>query len=271
MNHKDITVILLLFNTPDKLLKNFEVYKTFKVIILDQSNDKIFKKKLIKLLPNIQSYELANNNLGFAKGINKLVKKVKTKYFFCTQPDVNIDKKSIYNLKRTILKHKTNAITVIPKINEASNYSKNKKEIIVKKMIGAIFLASKKKFLEIGMFDEDFFFYWEDVDLSNRINNSKYNIYLNKKSKAIHLGGLSSKMNSKNLFVRSLNFKFGEYLYLFKNKKLRVIKIIREPFLNLIYSFINIFLFDTKKIIIKLGNFVGILKFYFFILRKSFK
>ena len=40
----DITIILLLYKTPLKLIKNFEVFKKFKVVVLDQSNDKNFKK-----------------------------------------------------------------------------------------------------------------------------------------------------------------------------------------------------------------------------------
>ena len=81
----DITIILLLYKTPLKLIKNFEVFKKFKVVVLDQSNDKNFKKKLTKILPNIKNYSITNQNNGYAKGINTLVKKVQTKYFFLVE------------------------------------------------------------------------------------------------------------------------------------------------------------------------------------------
>ena len=48
MINKQITVILLLYKTPNKLIKNLKVYKNFDLIILDQSNDFILKKKLKK-------------------------------------------------------------------------------------------------------------------------------------------------------------------------------------------------------------------------------
>ena len=64
------------------------------------------------------AYYLSKNNIGFAKGINSLVKKVKTKYFFCTQPDVFIDEKSIVELKKTFLRNKKNSIVTIPLINK---------------------------------------------------------------------------------------------------------------------------------------------------------
>ena len=46
MKHKDITIILLLYNTPKKLLKNFKSYQSFNILILDQSNDFKTKKRL---------------------------------------------------------------------------------------------------------------------------------------------------------------------------------------------------------------------------------
>ena len=51
MKIKDITVVLLLYNTPSNVIKNLKIYKDFKIVILDQSNDFILKKKIIKNSP----------------------------------------------------------------------------------------------------------------------------------------------------------------------------------------------------------------------------
>ena len=99
MKYNDITIILLLYKTPHKIIKNLKVYSKFKILILDQSNDQIIKPKIKKVLPNILYYKITDKNKGFAKGINLLSKKVKTKYFLCTQPDVKINLRSIINLK----------------------------------------------------------------------------------------------------------------------------------------------------------------------------
>ena len=78
---------------------NLDNYRNFKVAILDQSGDYSLKKKITKRLPNIVYYKISNKNNGFAKGINFLVKKIRSRYFLCTQPDVNIKYKSIIQLK----------------------------------------------------------------------------------------------------------------------------------------------------------------------------
>jgi len=267
----DITVILLLYKTPENLLKNLKVYKKFNVIVFDQSNDKIFKKKLLKILPNIKNYSLSEKNYGFAKGINTLVKKVKTKYFFCTQADVSINEKSIIKLKKTILNNKNNAAIVIPLINSKKkvNKNKNKIEMVIKNMTGATFLANKKRFIELGMFDEDFFFYWEDIELSNRISNSKYKIFINTQSNAIHTNSKSSMNSLKIDLIRNKNFIFGEMLYDYKVKKIRILKIIRKLIQYLFFFFFNILLFQLKTSTISFAKICGILKFIKFCIKKK--
>jgi len=265
----DITIIILLYNTPIKLIKNFKAYKKFKVIIMDQSNDKIFKEKLLKILPNIKNYTLSKKNLGFAKGVNKLVKKVKTKYFFCTQADVSINEKSILELKKTFFNNKKAAI-VIPSVNSKKFLFKNKKkELEVRNIIGATFLSDKKKFIELGMFDEDFFFYWEDMELSNRINKSNYQMFVNKRSKAIHRNSRSSIDNLKIDIIRNKNFIFGEMLYDYKVKKIRKLKIIRKLLQNLFFLFFNIFSFKLKASVISLAKISGILIFLRFCIKNN--
>ena len=267
MDYKEITIIILLYQTPDKLLENLRTYQNFRILILDQSNNLSNKIYLKKILPNIQYYGLTNKNMGFAKAQNFLIKKVKTRYFFSTQPDVNISVNSIINLKKTIIKFKKDCILAVPKINNQKNIIKvhtknnNKKEFKINNMIGASFMADKKKFIKIGMFDVNFFFYWEDIDLSYRIRNSKYNIYLNLRSKAHHTTSTSSNNTLKTLIIRYINFKFGEYLFAYKIKKLRKLKIIRQLFTFPIYSLLHLFLLRFNISLKYCCYFFGIFKF----------
>ena len=266
MNIKDISVIILLFHTRENLIENLKKYKDFRVLILDQSNDLELKKRIKKFIPKLEYYLSTNVNMGFAKGVNFLVKKVKTKYFLCTQPDIKISKKSIQNLKKTF-KGRKNCIISVPKIDDFKNFNINKKKKIysIKNIIGAIFLAEKKKFFKIKMFDENFFFYWEDVDLSNRIQKSKYQIYINHNSKALHTWS-STKFNLQSFFIKKTNFKYGEFLYQYKNNKLKSIKILRQPVSLFLNSLIYLVLFNPKKALENFFNIFGIVKFVILIL-----
>ena len=63
MKYNDITIILLLYKTPHKIIKNLKVYGKFKILILDQSNDQKIKPKIKKILPNILYYKIINYNI----------------------------------------------------------------------------------------------------------------------------------------------------------------------------------------------------------------
>ena len=138
-------------------------------------------------------------------------------------------------------------------------------------MIGAAFMAKKKKFTKFGMFDEDFFFYWEDIDFSSRIKNKGYKIYINLDSIAFHKSGTSSKNDFQTLLIRNINFKFGEYLFSFKNKKLRLIKIIRQLLQNIIFIMLNLIIFRLKNSLINACYLFGILKFLLFWMGINYK
>ena len=66
MKNSQISIILLLFKTPNNTIRNLINYKNFNLYILDQSNNKNLKNKLKKILPNIQYYGLTKKNKGFA-------------------------------------------------------------------------------------------------------------------------------------------------------------------------------------------------------------
>ena len=128
-------------------------------------------------------------------------------------------------------------------------------------MIGAIFLTKTKLFNKINKFDEDFFFYWEDLDLSRRIKSSKFQIYLNQDSYAKHLGGKSTSLTLKSMYIKEVNFKFGEYLYQYKYSELKIIKVLREPITFFLLGVYYLFIFQFKKSLKNFFSILAIMKF----------
>lgn len=270
INTSDISIILLLYNTPKNKIKNLLNYKDFKIYILDQSNDQITKKKICKLLPNIKYYKVSTKNIGFAGGINFLIKKIKTKFFLCTQIDVLIKKKSIIEMSKAFVKKK-DCIISVPIFKRLKKKNSLKMISKINNFIGAIFLAEKNRFNKLGNFDEDFFFYWEDQDLSKRIEISKkFNIYQCERSFAKHMNGNSTKMSNRSKYIRISNFKFGEYLFQQKYQKLKFIKIIRDPIVRILLVIIFFILFKKNLAFQNLYHLFGIFKFYKYKICKKF-
>jgi GT2 family glycosyltransferase len=195
-----------------------------------------------------------------------------------TQADVFINKKTIISLKDSLISN-SNYIISAPMLTNSNKIYKNQKKNIknvkqisvVKNVIAACFLLDVKKIKKIGFFDENFFLYWEDIDLCRRIKNTQYKIILNKELLALHEGSKSSDNNLSMMYLRLSNYKYGEYLYDYKYHKLRIIKTIRQIFQKIIYFLGNVFIFKFKKAFFEIATLVGILKFFIFFLKDNIK
>ena len=265
----DITVILTLFKTPEKNIRQLNQYKNFKLIIFNQASNPNDRKRLKEILKIDYEYFSSLKNLGLSKSSNFLLSKVKTKYCLFTQPDIVISNLAIENLKKIIWKQKK-AIFIAPKYSKKKrikSFKKNSKFEIVKKIDAACLLCDVNKLKKVGFFDEDFFLYWEDIYLMKKINNTDYQMLVAKNVYAKHEGGKSSGNSSEVNYIRNQNFIFGEFLYDFKVKKLRFIKIVRKFLQNFFLFFFNIVKFELKESKNNLAKVHGIIKFILFYLR----
>lgn len=121
---------------------------------------------------------------------------------------------------------------------------------------GAFMLMRKKTLDKVGLLDESFFMYGEDIDLSYRITLGGFKNYYCSDSKIIHYKGESTKKSSvnyvfvfyramiifaqkhfsgKNAKLFSLLINFAIYLRAFMAIALRIIKRMFLPTIDLIY------------------------------------
>ena len=83
---------------------------------------------------------------------------------------------------------------IIPKGMHLSENETNKVDVL-----SGAFLCFKKEIIEkIGLLDETFFMYGEDIDFSYRITKSGYKNYYFPKTTIIHYKGESTKKSSVN-------------------------------------------------------------------------
>ena len=107
MNNKDITAVITSFKSENKILNCIKsLGKEFKIIIIENSNDKNLKDKLEKEYPNLKCI-LSDKNLGYAKGNNLGLSMVKTKYALIINPDAEVQNKAIDNFFLTAKKNLT--------------------------------------------------------------------------------------------------------------------------------------------------------------------
>lgn len=229
-----------LFECLSSIYKNTKI-KNFEIIVVDNDEEKNIEKALNIKFPDV--VYVPNKNRGFSQGNNVGAKYAKGKYLFFLNPDTEVVKRSIDNLYKFLETHR-NAGIVSPLIVDRqlrSFKTQSRKELTIKNIIysfsflrkfslnksiyndpffknydkkhvievesvpGAALMVSKKLFSKIGGFDENFFLYFEENDISKRIRNLGYHLYVDPKSKVIHYVGQSTKnfVNTGKIFRKS--------------------------------------------------------------------
>ena len=176
MNSRKITVVINTFKSEDIISSCLDsIDKEFKIIIIENSNNKNFKQKLEKDYPNVECF-LSGDNLGYAKGNNLGLSKVTSQYALILNPDATLTKNTLNNFLISAEKIKDFSIIGPAKQDEFSVSDKNndKEELFeVEKLKGFAMFLNLDQFKEIGFFDENFFIYLEEIDLCKRIRKNK--------------------------------------------------------------------------------------------------
>jgi GT2 family glycosyltransferase len=207
--------------------------------------------------PNIKLICL-DKNYGFAKGNNKgieaALKDEAVSYIVLLNNDTIVDAKWLEELvatagrdenigavgsKMIFFYHQAliNTMGIVPlKNGNALNYKKYEKqkdhtklEKIFAPCAGAA-LYKRKALEKVGLFDEDYFCYLEDVDLGYRLNLCGYTSYVNSKSFVYHIhSATSSRINEFKNFLIVRNSLYNSLKYL------HILNTIAYPIITLYY------------------------------------
>ena len=280
--YNDVTLIVVCFKSEELIKSNLKELKKFKTIIVDNSNSKE-TYNLVKDVPSIE-YIKTIKNIGYGRANNLGVKNAKTPYIMIINPDVIIDSDSIGLLYEKYLNYKNVGI-VAPSLYDTNNkrrtngsisrLKKNKsKNLNVQNLaegdtcydfvVGCSLFMSRDFFNKIGGFDKDFFMYFEDNEICDKIyRNNKYILEI-PDSKMVHREGMSSNFDYFTNIKLSIIHKISEYIYYRKNMSvIRLYLIILKHFFDFTQrSIVNLLLFRFKK---SFQNFLRIISIILYI------
>lgn len=185
-------------------------YSNFKVIIINNDENDI-PGFIVEQHANIK---VINNkkNIGFAKGCNQgIVKAIEDKadYVLLINGDTIVDKNFLQPLLTYCSKY--NKTVVSPEIylynsDQIDNFGgklifwigiskliKSKKSNSPDYLSGSCLLAKTEYFVDVGLFDENYFAYFEDVDWSLRARRKGYKLKIVQDSKIWHKSSTSTR------------------------------------------------------------------------------
>ena len=219
MSIKDITVVITSFKSDEKLRNCLNsIDRQCKVIIVENSNNLEFKKNFEQKFNNVECI-LTGENLGYGKANNIGLKRVRTQYALILNPDAILAELTLENF--------TKAAELIPdfaimaphkqdiKIEIRENVEENFYPQLVKNVKGFAMFLKLSEFKEIGFFDENFFLYFEDIDLCRQLVNHNKKIYLISNIKINHLGAQSSDklINKERELTRNWHWMWSTFYY----------------------------------------------------------
>lgn len=250
-------VIIIENNSPEKLqtIKNIEGFR-------------ITSKLKINTI-------LSKKNNGFAKSCNYGAKIARSNYILFINPDTEVYTNSIPTLVEHTLKNNADIsggksinykgvrhLTVVRKPNliiglfefsnlgkifntqighnhfyylDSSSVLKDKQDVVVDAIGGAYLLVRKKSFNDLSGFDEKFFMYLEDVDLSVRAKEMNFKIMYCPHSIIKHIGGASSTNQYRirhSAWFSSRKYYYRKHHNFFINLIIQPLYIIEEMLLK---------------------------------------
>lgn len=285
---KKLTISIIIPNWNGvELLKNClpsiikQVFKDFEVIIVDNGSTDESIQYLKTNFPNFKIIKLSKN-IGFAGAVNRGIKKALGEYIILLNNDTEMNKNCLKYLVEAADKH-SEAGMVAAKIKNfyhrniidnagdeidiighsftrgtgKTDGPKFNKPEYVFLVTGGGGLFKKEVFNKIGFFDEDYFLYMEDIDLSFRAQLAGFKAWYEPKAVIYH----------KRMSTSSKNMSFVEP-ECFRNMTMNIIK--DYPLSLLLHNFywIKIILvnLNTIKYLAGKGYLWGALKSEWYIL-----
>src|SRR3989344_4013361 len=257
---KNLTISIVNYNSGEYLsrcLASIEEAKDeakIKTIVVDNNSTDESLKTAKDQFPEVEFIE-NENNVGFGKAHNQVLGNLKTEYVLLLNPDCILEKGV---LKKLLEYYENNPDTgaisckiILPDgsvdltahrglptpwasllyfFGDNSIYHLTGRDLKspheVDSISGAFFLTKKTVLEKSGLFDENFFLYGEDIDLSVRIYNAGFKVIYYPNVNITHYKGVSSglKKHSQDITradsktkLRSVN-AFYEAMFIFYDK-----------------------------------------------------
>ena len=256
MTFNQITVVITSYKSDEKILQCLEsINSQCKTIVIENSSNISLKEKIEKNFSNVECL-IAGKNLGYAKGNNLGLSKVKTKFALILNPDAHLKNDTLNNFFNVVNKVKNFAI-IGPAIQDEKNVENNTKKLReVDSVKGFAMFLNLDEFTDIGFFDDNFFIYLEEIDLCRRLKNKNKKIFVDPSILIQHQGGSSheEKYNFEMELSRNWHWMWSTFYFTKKHNNFMyaLIYVLDKLISGLIkYIFYSLTFKDSKKLIYK--------------------
>ncbi len=217
MESKDLSIIITTFKSESKIHGCLNsIPKEIKIFVVENSNNEQFKREIESKYSNVNCL-LTGRNTGYAFANNLGLSKVKSKYALVLNPDTIIQKNTIDNFLISAKKN-PNFWLMGPIDYQGKKYETQDMDLIeVDDIKGFAIFFNMEKFKN-DFFDENYFLYFEEIDLCRKVKNNNGKIYLDPKIKIHHDGASSVNQSFKEELEKNRNWHWMWSTFYFHKK-----------------------------------------------------
>jgi len=252
MESKELTVVIVTFKSENKIFSCLDsIPSNISIFVVENSKNENFRTNIESKYPNVKCI-LTGENKGYSVANNIGLSKVKTKYALILNPDTIVSNNAIKNFFISANNNKDFWL-MGPANNYLENDNSNLNKIFeVKNLKGFAIFFNLEKFNK-KFFDENFFLYFEEIDLckNKNVDTLGGKILMNRSIIINHEGGSSVKKNNlieleKN---RNWHWMWSTFYYHKKHKGFFIALLISLPKLvaSVFKTAIYTIIFDKQK------------------------
>ena len=249
MESNELTIVIVTFKSEKKIFSCLDsIPSNIGTIVVENSNNKLFKKEIENKYPNVKCILLGKNE-GYSKGNNVGLKEVQTKFALVLNPDTRLEKNSIANF--FIRAKEIKNFWLMGPGNDQSIKKINQNKILeVKNLKGFAIFFNLSKFNN-NFFDENFFLYFEEIDLCKRVIKNGGKIFLDSSIKINHDGASSADDLNKDELEKNRNWHWMWSTFYFHKKYkgflIALLLIIPNLFSSIFKTILYQVIFNKKK------------------------
>jgi hypothetical protein len=299
----DLSIIIVCYKGWERLNKCLDSLRPFtggnfktEVIVVDNKSD---DETIFAIEKRFPKFSFIHNKIngGFANGSNLGARNALGEFILFLNPDTVVSEPEIEKLLKTAKQIPAFAIVSCRQVNEKgkgsisygpfpsmfnltgfqraifrsrkSEVRSQMSEVIFPDWVsGSVVLMRKETFLKLNGFDEDFWMYYEDVDLCRRVRNFGGEIEFCRNITIEHNHGGSSRINLKTTSITKTEVHISRHVYISKHKT-GIEKFLIQAFLvsnNIIsggiMALLGLLLFFIPKVFSRTLVFCGLIKYY---------
>ena len=252
----ELTISMVSFYSNEILKETLSnIPNDYKVIITDNALSSDLKKNLEHTFKNVEVI-IPERNLGNGGGVNFALKKITSKYALYLDIDTKLEEGTLEKLIN-LAKSRDDWSIMAPNLKNyryknlnylEENFSNDFSSM--KFVEGCALLFNLKNMVEIGLYDEKIFLYFEENDLFFRCLKHEKKILLCKKIFIEHKGNSSIDLNYSFEIELNRNWHYMWSKFYYYKKNYSFLKGVRETWVQYLRSIIKssiYFFFDKKK------------------------